>query len=76
MTEEITKILTPLQLAHKKYYEKMKYNPIYIAKRQGVAKKYYDKIKDTEEYKIMASIRGKEYYQKTKDGILLPNILV
>jgi len=79
MTEEIiiiAKILTPLQLAHKKYYEKMKHNELYIIKRQAVAKKHYDKIKNTEEYKMMASIRGKEYYKKTKDSILFPNILV
>lgn len=77
MTEqEETITLTPLQKAKAKYYLKIKFDPLHIAKRQGISKTYYDKVKDTDEYKRKVSIRGKEYYQKTKDLCLLPEILL
>ena len=65
--------LTALQRAKKKYYEKIKNDPNYIAKRNSEenkkkrnesCKKYYDKIKDDPEFKKKVSKQKKEYYYK------------
>ena len=77
MNSEIEEIkLTPHQAANKRYYERMKFDPVYIAKRRAGCKKNYDKIKNNDEFKLKVSIQKKEYYEKKKGlGILLPDIL-
>jgi hypothetical protein len=68
--------LTALQRAKKKYYEKIKNDPIYLAKRanpefkaqlRANCKKYYNKIKDDPEFKQKVSIQKKEKYKKMNE---------
>jgi phage-related tail protein len=67
--------LTALQKAKKKYYEKIKNDPEYIAKRNSpetraiireCSKRYYNKIKNDPEFKQKVSTQKKEYYNKKK----------
>ena len=68
--------LTALQRAKKKYYEKIKNDPNYIAKRNAPdviakrnesCKKYYNKIKDDPIFKEKVSKQKKEYYKKINE---------
>ena len=67
--------LTALQKAKKKYYEKIKNDTEYIAKRNSpetraiireCSKRYYNKIKNDPEFKQKVSTQKKEYYSKKK----------
>ena len=77
-TNEI--ILTALQKAKKKYYEKIKNDPLYILKRKtpefkaklrASCNKYYNKVKNNDEFKKKVSDQKKQYYIKKKFEPLL-----
>ena len=77
--------LTALQKAKAKYYEKIKNDPEYKAKRSTPeykanlrlsCNKYYNKIKDNEEFKKKVSQQKKEYYNKKKIETLIFEIKV
>ena len=66
-------ILTALQKAKKKYYEKIKNDPEYILKRKtpefkaklrASCNKYYNKVKNNDEFKKKVSDQKKQYYIK------------
>ena len=68
-TNEI--LLTPLQKAKKRYYEKIKNDPLYILKRKtpefkaklrASCNKYYNKVKNNDEFK--------KKYQTKKNNII------
>ena len=67
--------LTASQRAKKKYYERIKNDPNYKARRNTPeikaklrenSKKYYNKIKNNEEFKIKVSEKKREYYNRKK----------
>lgn len=62
-------ILTPQQIAKKKYYEKMKNDPSYIDSRRKNHKKYYDKIKNDVTFKEKVSIQKRQYYIDKKEKL-------
>ena len=73
-------ILTALQKAKKKYYEKIKNDQEYILKRntpefkaklRASCNKYYNKVKDNEQFKEKVSKQKKEYYIRKKFEPLL-----
>ena len=83
ITNEIK--LTALQKAKKKYYEKIKNDPVYIAKRNSpetraiireCSKRYYNKIKGDPEFKQKVSTQKKEYYNRKKAETCLLEIKV
>ena len=76
--------LTSLQKAKKKYYEKIKNDPEYKAKRSTpeykqklmeAVKKYNLKVKDTDEFKRKVSEQKKLYYNRIKTERLLEIIV-
>ena len=69
-------LLTPLQRAQKKYYEKRKNNIDYKNQIKINNKTYYDKVKVTPEFKEKVSIKKKEYYYANKKDILLDFFIV
>ena len=69
-------ILTPLQKANKKYYEKIKNNPEYQSQiNKSFLNHYHNQLKNNVEFKAKVSAQKKEYYQKKKKEILLKIIL-
>ena len=73
-------ILTALQKAKMKYYQKIKNDPNYKAKikspesmqkRREASKKFYYKIKDDEEFKAKVSEQKRKYYHLKKVEKLL-----
>ena len=77
-TNEIN--LAALQISKKKYYEKHKNDPEYIAKRSSPkfksilrarCNKYYFKGMDNDEFKQKVSAQKKEYYLRKKVEPLL-----
>ena len=63
-------LLTPLQRAQKKYYEKRKSTQKYKDQIKLSNKKYYEKIKDDPEFKEKVSKQKKEYYYNNKCNIV------
>ena len=69
-TNEI--ILTALQKAKKKYYEKIKNDPEYKAKKNiNCLNHYHNKLKNNSEFKAKVSEQKKLYYQKKKKKFFL-----
>jgi len=78
-------ILTALQKAKKKYYEKIKNDPEFKAKRntpeykaklRQSCNKYYNKIKNNDDFKKKVSAQKKEYYNRKKIETLILEIQV
>ena len=78
-------ILTALQKAKKKYYEKIKNDPEFKAKRnkpeykaklRQSCNKYYNKIKDNDDFKKKVSAQKKVYYNRKKIETLILEIQV
>ena len=68
-------ILTPLQRAQKKYYEKIKSTDKYKQKRREISKKQYAILREDPIFKQKVSIQKQKYYSANKNEILL-NIIV
>ena len=68
-------ILTPLQRAQKKYYEKRKSSQKYKDQVKVSNKKYYEKVKDTTEFKEKVSIQKHKYYYANRSEVLLDIIV-
>ena len=68
-------LLTPLQRAQKKYYEKIKSTDKYKEKRREISKKQYSILKDDPIFKEKVSKQKKEYYYANRKEILLEIIV-
>ena len=68
-------ILTPLQRAQKKYYEKRKSSQKYKDQVKVSNKKYYEKIKDDPTFKEKVSIQKHKYYYANRSEVLLDIIV-
>ena len=55
--------------AQKKYFEKKKLDPEFVADRNRRAMEYYNKHKDSEEYKEKQRARALKYYYKNKERL-------
>ena len=69
--------LTPLQLAKRRYYQKVKNTPEFIQQRNKNSNKYYHSIlKSNVEFKRTQSEKKKAYYLKNKMPEFLLEITV
>ena len=68
-------LLTPLQKAQKKYYEKIKNTDKYKEKRREISKKQYVILREDPIFKEKVSKQKKAYYNANKLEMLLEIIL-
>ena len=68
-------ILTPLQRAQKKYYEKIKSTDKYKEKRREISKKQYATLREDPLFKEKVSIQKQKYYYANRREVLLDIIV-
>lgn len=55
--------------AQKKYFEKMRLDPEFVADRNRRSIEYYQKNKENEDYKQLQRERAMKYYYKNRDRL-------